>query len=315
MNDNTFTAAESSPIVQPEPLPSSEPLAATSEVSVALAHRMREVATRAQSGHTAPIRWSFSVCDVESGQLILDRDGEHERQIASVGKVGLLIYLAVGFATGECDPREQVSRAKADAVADSGLWQWLDAHSFTLADAAVLVAAVSDNLATNVLIRRFGLVQIQQRLQTLGVTGLHLLDRIRDQRGPQDPAGFAVGSTNGMAELLASLVRGEIYSPDVSAQVLDWLALNTDTSMVAGAFTPDPFAHISPIGWADGVLLRNKTGTDAQVRADVGWVRTWQRSLTYAVVANWDADSLDVTEAVMAAMRAIGVELRLAVTP
>ena len=72
------------------------------------------------------------------------------------------------------------------------------------------------------------------------------------------------------------------------------MATGTDLSMVASAFREDPLAH------AQGV--RNKTGTDDGVRADVGY----RGDLSYAVLANWDPAAGDATAEVMDGMRAIG---------
>jgi beta-lactamase class A len=66
--------------------------------------------------------------------------------------------------------------------------------------------------------------------------------------------------------------------------------------MVASALGLDPLAHVRP---DRGVLLRNKTGTDAGVRADAGLLG----GLAYAVLARFDDARRDQ---VLEAMRAIG---------
>jgi beta-lactamase class A len=75
--------------------------------------------------------------------------------------------------------------------------------------------------------------------------------------------------------------------------------------MVAAGLHLDPLAHVA----ADrGLLLRNKTGTDDGIRADVGLLRTRTPGgvVCYAVLANGDDAEHDGTAEVLAGMRRIG---------
>src|SRR5690606_13442739 len=128
-----------------------------------------------------------------------------------------------------------------------------------VADLAVLVAAVSDNLATNVLLRRVGLDAVAATARSVGLRATALHDVVRDVRTPADPPALSSGSAAELAGLFARLAAGAAISAEVSATVNGWLATGTDLSMVAGALGLDPLAHVA----ADrSVVLRNKTGTD-----------------------------------------------------
>ena len=60
-----------------------------------------------------------------------------------------------------------------------------------------------------------------------------------------------------------------------------------------------------------GVALWNKTGTDSGVRADVGAVRSEDRAIAYAVLAEWQSGAdPSVRDTVLDAMREIGRRLR-----
>jgi beta-lactamase class A len=108
--------------------------------------------------------------------------------------------------------------------------------------------------------------------------------------------------------ILAALHRGEVVSAGVSRQVLDWLALGADLSMVASAFALDPLAHVTE---DLGLRLWNKTGTDAGVRADVGLVRSGQRVVAYAAICSWDdTGATDARREVLAGLRAVGEQVR-----
>jgi beta-lactamase class A len=246
------------------------------------------------------------VIDVEAGAVLLDVDAGAVLPTASVGKVLLLVEVARRVHAGELDPAEPLPRTPADAVGDSGLWQHLQVPALPVADLAVLVGAVSDNLATNVLLRRVGLDAVAATAASLGLERTALHDVVRDVRTPVDPPALSSGSADELARLFTRLAAGEVLGPEVSATVNGWLATGTDLSMVAGALGLDPLAHTA----ADrGVVLRNKTGTDRGARADVGWVRAGGATLAYAVLAAWAPDR-DERDAVLAAMRALGAQLR-----
>ena len=87
---------------------------------------------------------------------------------------------------------------------------------------------------------------------------------------------------------MVKLHHGQVRSKAVSRQVLDWLALDTDTSMVAGALGMDPLAHTEQ---DRGITLAHKTGTSTGIRADVGMATGPRGAVGYAVLASFhDAD-------------------------
>lgn len=240
---------------------------------------------------TPGVRWSISV----------PGHGEHQPGLrlrtASIGKIVLLAETARRFATGELDPAEELTRDPALHVADSGLWHLLRVDRLPVADVAALVAAVSDNYATNVLLDRVGLAATAELGGRLGLreTGLH--DRVRNRREPHHPPTLSTGAAGELAGLMGAIVRRELISAAVSEQMAAWLGSNTDLSMVASAWHADPLWHPGVVG--------NKTGTDDGIRADVGF----RGGQAYAVLANWSPAEGDRTAEVLAGMRAIGTAL------
>lgn len=85
-----------------------------------------------------------------------------------------------------------------------------------------------------------------------------MLDRIRPDRGPDDPPTLSWGTGAELSDVLARLGRGEVINAQVSQRVLRWLAARSDLSMVAAAFDLDPLAHAEP---DRGITLIDKTGT------------------------------------------------------
>jgi beta-lactamase class A len=254
----------------------------------------------------APVDWSILVVDVGSGATLAAQDEGRPLRTASVGKLFLLVEVARRAVTGELDLTERVGWREDELVADSGLWYRLDQRELSVGDLCLLVGAVSDNLATNVLLRVVGLPAVTAGTQALGYRDSALLDRVRDDRGPQHPPTLSVGTAAELADLMARLHRGDVIDRDASRMVRGWLAANTNLSMVASAWDLDPLAHAEP---DRGISLVNKTGTISTARADVGVVEGPAATVAYAVLVNWPAAE-DRRDDVLADMRRIGRAIR-----
>lgn len=224
--------------------------------------------------------WSACVRDAATGEVLASRDPGRSLPIASVGKVLLLLELARRITSGELDPHEPIDRTHVAHVTDSGLWQHMDAVRLSIHDCAVLVASVSDNLATNVLLDRIGLPALDDLATTID-TDMRMHDIVRDRRGPSHPHTLASGSTGSMSGLCARIARGEALSAGISAMTRSWLSLGVDSSMVAGGVPVDPLAHASG---TDTLAVWHKTGRDRGTRADIG---------TVALTADHSADHSD----------------------
>jgi beta-lactamase class A len=252
------------------------------------------------------VQWGASVRD-GSGRELLSLSGADALSIGSVGKLLLLIEAARLLVNGDLDRSESLVRRTDDEVAGSGLWQHLEIGALPAVDVAVLTAAFSDNLATNVLLRRVGLAAIERLARDLDLSQTTIHDQIREPREPHHARVFAEGAASELSAIMNRAGRGAIVSGEVSRTVLYWLSLNADLSMVTGAWGFDPLEH--SLG-NQGISLSNKTGTDVGVRADVGHAAFGERSVSYAVIANWDESAVDARDAVLIAMKRFGVELR-----
>jgi beta-lactamase class A len=254
------------------------------------------------------ISWAVSVRDDAGDEIFEFRSSTDPLSIASVGKLLLLVEAARQFEKGILDPTEPLRRTDDDTVSGSGLWQHLAVQELSAADIATLIAAFSDNLATNVLLRRVGIAQLNETAAALGLSTTRLQDRVRDVRTPTHPDVLARGVAGELSLLLSEAARGNVISKAISNQLLRWMSLNADGTMVSATWNLDPLAHFLP---SRNLRLANKTGTDTGVRCDVGVASvTNGRTVTYAVIANWNEAEHDAREAVLGAMRAFGVDLR-----
>jgi beta-lactamase class A len=276
--------------------------------------------------------------DTGSGKVLFSVDDHLSVPTASIGKVLLLIEVAArisardgsGSAAGAVPPAPAVpgsapadgrprsvrpapgaealsilNRTAQDSVGDSGLWQHLQVPALPVSDLAALIGATSDNLATNVLLRRIGLDAVRARAESLGLRRTLLLDIVRDVRGPDDAPQLSVGSARELATLFRSLERGEVVDETTSRLVTGWLSLGSDLSMVGGAFGLDPFAHTGP---DHGIQLFNKTGTDAGIRSEAGVVVGPRAGVAYAVTMRFNDVDLPARLGVLDAMRTLGTD-------
>ena len=139
-------------------------------------------------------RVAVHVADLDRGTVVLSGDDFLTHPIAGLGVVPLLIEVAAQFEAGTLEPLEIIERSSVERVAVGGIWQHLKAPALPLVDLAVLTAASGDALAANALLQRVGLDAVRARIESLGMKRAALLDRLRDERGPDDAPHYALGS-------------------------------------------------------------------------------------------------------------------------
>jgi len=261
------------------------------------------------------VTWSVCVRD-GAGMPLAAVNADAALRTASVGKVLLLVETARLIVAGELSPDEPLTRSLDLWVGDSGLWHTLSVETLPLIDVAALVGAVSDNLATNVLLQRVGLAEVAARATSLGLRATALHDRVRDVRGSDHPATRSTGTAVELSALMTQLANGTAAGPEADRLVRQWLSANVDQSMVGAALVEqgglDPIAHHVSLG--QPTSFWNKTGTDAGIRADVGAVTSGGRTISWAAVANWEpapGTTLDhlIVWAVLRGMRHLGEQV------
>ena len=264
--------------------------------------------SRASSWLADAATWSARITDLSTGRTLWEHTPDRVLKTASVGKVFLLAEVARRFDDVTLDPGEVLAATADDQVADSGILYLLRQQDQRIDDLCLLIGAVSDNMATNILLRRLGLDEVQRATRDLGFTESGLRDRVRLNRSQDDPLTLSTGNAAELCEFVARLQRGDIHTPAVSERLRRWLGVNTDLSMVARAFGLDPLAHTEPDA---GFELWNKTGTISDARIDIGCVGNPDSGcrVGYAVLANW-ALGENHRDPVLEAMGLLGTEIR-----
>lgn len=254
----------------------------------------------------AGARVSVRVIDLDRGTAVFAGDDRETLPVAGLGIVPVLVEVAAQFEAGTLDPLEVVERASLDEVAVAGVWRHLLAPALPLGDLAVLAAATGDARAANALLGRVGLGAVRDRLSSLGMSRIAVLDRMRDDRGPDDAPHSALGTTRELAAMFAALVNASAVSPGVSAQVSEWLSLNHDLSLVGASTALDPFAHDDD---KHGLLFVNKTGRADGIRAEAGVLAGPRAGVSYALIVGFDDLAVGDRMRAHDAFRAFGVDL------
>lgn len=249
---------------------------------------------------------SLKAVDLDSGDVVVTGDEHVVLPVAGLGIVPLLIDVAAQIDDGGLDPLEIVDRDGIDAVSVAGVWRHLKAPALPIADLAALTAATGDAVAANALLRRVGLDAVRARLEALGLRQTALLDRFRDERGPDDAPHVALSSARELAGLFARIVNTDVVSPAVSAQVAEWLTWHHDLSLVGAATGLDPFAHDED---RHGMLFVNATGRGPGVRAEAGVLAGPRAGVAYALLVGFDDLSIAHRLRAHEAFRTFGVDL------
>jgi len=197
--------------------------------------------------------------DLTTGEEAGTRGGE-AFEAASVIKLPVLAELFRQLETGEARAEETFSIREEEKLPSCGALNYLHTGvTVNLMDLGVLMIILSDNTATNVLIRRLGMERIGRTMrEELGMETTVLRRLLFDS----EAAARGVKNTIAPAEIgrmLAGLYRGEIVSPEASREMLRILGDQRLNGKI-------PF-------WLDGkVKCAHKTGEDSGVTHDVGIV-------------------------------------------
>lgn len=163
-----------------------------------------------------------------AGHLIYSHAAQRVFPAASTIKVPLLVIALHQAQTGELDLSERVTMQASDRVTGAGVLHELEGGlALTWRDVLTLMIVVSDNTATNLVIERLGLANVngwleQQRLLETRLVGkLQLPPELRNEaqrRGERNKT-----SARDQVNLLGALVRGKLLDEGHTALALDML--------------------------------------------------------------------------------------------
>ncbi|SEN27871.1 serine hydrolase [Nonomuraea pusilla] len=202
--------------------------------------------------------------------------------LASVFKIPIALEYARQAAAGELDRTERLTVTAADKDGGIGVSGCADDVSLTLRDLAHLMLTLSDNAATDVLLRRVGLERVQATLAGLGLTRTRLIggcaelfDQIRAELGDvdleelrdeqvrrlavRDPERTTSATPRETTTLLSMIWRDEAGPAEACAEV-------------RAIMSRQVWPHRLASGFGDEVKVSGKTGTLWGVRNEAAVV-------------------------------------------
>jgi beta-lactamase class A len=224
---------------------------------------------------------SVAAVDLVTGRRF-ERNAHAVMPAASTIKVLVSAALWSAVERGGIDPARRVAVAATPAPGGGGLLESMHAETeLTLADLDLLMLAVSDNAATNVLIDIVSMDAVNRLGSDLGLAQTHLRRRM------MDTAAAARGDDNttcaaDMVALFSALARADGIPLRACRRVLASLAQTQHTDVIP--------RHLPP---GDRVIACKQGGLET-VRHDAGLIDEGDRRIAIAVLSAppGDADGL-----------------------
>jgi beta-lactamase class A len=198
----------------------------------------------------------LAVKDLTSGETFFIHGDEIMPQASSI-KIAVLANLYLQAQQGKLKLTEEYVVRQEDLVSGSDIMLGLTAGQtrLTLRDLATMMVAVSDNSATNVLIRRVGMENVNAMLDSLGLHATRLRRQMMDLKA----AGAGrenVSTPREMMTLLETIYRGKLLNKEMTADFIKMLSTHKESSLLQGL--PDDVAAASKPGELEAV--RNDSG-------------------------------------------------------
>jgi beta-lactamase class A len=207
-------------------------------------------------------------------------------------KIPILITLLRQDQQGRLHLSDQVVVRKADIVGGSGVLQDFGDGSSSLAlrDLAALMVVLSDNSATNILIDRVGMANVNAEIREAGLAHTRLARKMMDQAAER--AGHEnVSTPREMATLVEKLERGRLLDAEHTALALGLLEDYKETPLRAGI--------------PAGITVADKPGSLPGVECDSGLVLLQGAPYVLSVMTAYDHDNAAADAAITSVSRDI----------
>lgn len=220
-----------------------------------------------------------AIKDLTTGEEILLNDQLTFPTGSSI-KIPVLIELHKQASMGKYKLTDQRWVEKRDQIGGSGVIVNFGDHTsqLSLNDLAVLMIALSDNTATNMLIDQVGMANVNRTMDELGLKQIRLRRKMIDQaasaRGDENTATSREAMT-----LMEKLYRGQAGSRQLSDDALKILKLRKNS----------PIPRLLPAN----VEIANKPGGIEGVACDWAVVYVPNRPYAIAVMTNYNGEGAD----------------------
>jgi beta-lactamase class A len=213
-----------------------------------LQQRLRQL----KSGKYASLGVGLSVLDLETGNY-LDLNGDKAYPTASMIKLPILMAFFQDVDAGKIRLDETLTMTRDVVVGGSGEMQDLPIGSkFSAWEVADKMITISDNTATNMIIKRMGgLAVVNQRFRDWGLRKTVMRNWLPDLSGTNTT------TTKEFMQLLTLLDRQKLLSSRSQSQALDILSRVRNRKLL-------------PVGLGSGAKIAHKTGDIGFILGDGG---------------------------------------------
>jgi beta-lactamase class A len=220
-----------------------------------------------------------AILDLTTGQQLLVHPDEVFPQASSI-KIAVLAELyhqaeqSAAGSTGKARLTDRYVVRAADLVPDSNIMGGLTpgVTALTSRDLATIMVAVSDNSATNVLIDRVGMNNIDRLMQHLGLAHTQLRRKMMDLKAAAE-GRENVSTPREMMQLLEQLYRGKVIGQPLLEDFFSVLATPKDSWL--------------PRNLPEDLRIANKPGALEGVRNDSGIVFLKNRPYVICVMSTY----------------------------
>lgn len=204
---------------------------------------------------------------------------------ASSIKIAVLTELYRQAQAGKLKLTDVYTVQASDLVQDSDIMNGLTPGitQVTLRDVATMMIAVSDNSATNVLIDRVGMNNVNAMLDSLGLTHMRLRRKMMDLEAASE-GRENVSSPHEFVILLSDLYQGKVLNKEMTDDFFKMLSTHKDSWI--------------PRDLPEGLKIADKPGALEGVRNDSGVVFVQGRPYAISVMTSYLRKERDGEDAI-----------------
>src|ERR1700686_2261057 len=225
-----------------------------------------------------------AIVDLTDGHKYLLHANDVYPQASSI-KICVLAELYRQAQHGKLKLTDMYTVNAADLVQDSDIMGGLTpgVTRITLRDLATMMVAVSDNSATNVLIDRVGMQNVNAMLDSLSLTHTRLRRKMMDLQAAKE-GRENISTPREMMTLLDAIYHGKVLNKESTADFFKMLSTNKDSFI--------------PRDLPAGLMVANKPGELEAVRNDSGIVFVEGRPYVICVMTSFLRNERDGEEAI-----------------
>jgi beta-lactamase class A len=216
---------------------------------------------------------AVAILDLTTGQKYLLHADEVLPTASSI-KIAILAELYHQAQQGKIKLGDLYTLQSSDLVSGSGIANALTpgVTRLTLRDVAALMISVSDNSATNVIIDRIGMENVNALLDSLGLTHTRLRRKMMDVKAAAE-GRENVATPREMVALLEALYRGKVLNKQMTDDFFTLLSVHKESYI--------------PRELPEDLRIANKPGELEGVRNDSGIIFTGNRPFAISVMATY----------------------------